>query len=210
MPPTTRPRLTPLTTATQTNLESRVRTQPRTGQQRYLDYWANTVVAFDVPDSHDQLTVTGSSTVETHPDERRPRAGWAALSDPHVQDRFAELLAPTALTELPDDLIGQFERRRAAPDPATAVAEAVRAVREGLRYERGGTDTMTTAAGAWAAGHGVCQDFVHLTLAILRHVGVPAGTSRVTCTPGRMRQLARRSTGRAMHGSRPGREAGGD
>jgi transglutaminase-like putative cysteine protease len=50
----------------------------------------------------------------------------------------------------------------------------VRTVHRKLRYQRGGTDTMTTAADAWAAGHGVCQDFVHLTLAILRHVGIPS------------------------------------
>ncbi len=165
-------RLTPPDTATQTTLESSVRTCPATLQQQYLDYWANQVVAFDLPGAHDQLTVTGSSTVETHPDGAPPDADWDLIA--RARDRFAELLRPTALTELPDELTGLSARLREAPDPASAVAAAVRAVRQELRYERGGTDTMTTAAGAWAAGHGVCQDFVHLTLAMLRHAGVPA------------------------------------
>jgi transglutaminase-like putative cysteine protease len=127
-----------------------------------------------VPDAHDELDVTGTSTVETHPDGQRPSAGWEQVRDPRTQDRFAELLAATALTTLPDELAGECDRLRAAADPVTATAEAVRAVHGGLRYQRGGTNTMTTAADAWAAGHGVCQDFVHLTLAILRHIGIPS------------------------------------
>ena len=164
-------RLTPLTTPTQTTVESRVQTQPPVGQQRYRDYWGNLVVAFDVPDAHHKLSVTGTSTVETHPDGNRPRASWELVRDPRTHDQFAELLAATALTALPDELTEECDRLRAAADPAATAEEAVRAVHGKLRYQRGGTDTMTTAAGAWAAGHGVCQDFVHLTLAILRHVG---------------------------------------
>jgi transglutaminase-like putative cysteine protease len=166
-------RLTPLTTPAQTTLDSMVRTHPAASQQRYWDYWGNMVVAFDLPDAHDQLMVTGVSTVETHPDGLRPRVGWDELRNPLVQDRFAELLAPTPLTGLPTGLIEECDLLRNTADPATATEEAVRMLGRGLRYERGGTDTMTTAADAWAAGHGVCQDFVHLTLAILRQLGVP-------------------------------------
>jgi len=137
------------------------------------DSWGNLVVAFDVPDAHDQLSVTGTSTVETHPAGERPRAGWEDIGDPRALDRLAELLVPTPLTALPDELAGECDRLRATADPAAATEEAVAALRQRLRYERGGTDTMTTAAGAWAAGHGVCQDFAHLTLAILRHLGIP-------------------------------------
>ena len=167
-------RLTPLTTPSQTTLDSRVRTLPSTRQQRYWDYWGNMVIAFDVPDAHDELSVTGTSTVETHPDGQHPRAGWEQIRTPRTHDQFAELLVPTALTALPDELAGERDRLRAAADPATAAGEAVRMLSQGLRYERGGTNTMTTAADAWAAGHGVCQDFVHLTLAVLRHVGIPS------------------------------------
>jgi len=163
-----------VTTLTQTTLESRVLTQPPASQRRYWDYWGNMVVAFDLPNAHEQLSVTATSTVETHPDGQRPRAGWDEIGDPREQDRLAELLAPTALTVLPDELIEECVRLRATADPATAAQEAMRVVGQRLHYERGGTDTMTTAADAWAAGHGVCQDFAHLTLAILRQLGIPS------------------------------------
>jgi transglutaminase-like putative cysteine protease len=62
---------------------------------------------------------------------------------------------------------------RRAPDPATAVVVAEELVRDRLGYERGATHVGTPAAEALAAGAGVCQDFVHLTLAVLRVAGVP-------------------------------------
>lgn len=166
-------RLTPLTTPAQTTLEARLRTQPPTAQQRYSDYWGNAVIAFDLPDPHNELSIAAVSTVENYPGTPRPCADWADVRDPRTQDRFAELLAPTALTTLPDELSVVCDRLATAAGPIAAAEEAVRTVREGLRYERGRTDAMTPAAGAWAAGHGVCQDFVHLTLAMLRRIGIP-------------------------------------
>ena len=51
--------------------------------------------------------------------------------------------------------------------------EAEGLVRDRLDYVRGATDVGTPAAEALGAGAGVCQDFVHLTLAVLRSAGVP-------------------------------------
>ena len=43
-----------------------------------------------------------------------------------------------------------------------------------LTYEVGATDVSTTASEALELGRGVCQDFVHLSLALLRTAGIPA------------------------------------
>jgi transglutaminase-like putative cysteine protease len=43
-----------------------------------------------------------------------------------------------------------------------------------LRFDTNGTDTGTTAAQAFAAGHGVCQDLSHIFIAVARCIGVPA------------------------------------
>lgn len=42
------------------------------------------------------------------------------------------------------------------------------AVRRALIYEKGSTTSATSAESAAASGHGVCQDFAHLMLALLR------------------------------------------
>jgi transglutaminase-like putative cysteine protease len=43
-----------------------------------------------------------------------------------------------------------------------------------LRFDTSGTVTETTAAEAFAAGHGVCQDLAHIFIAMARTIGVPA------------------------------------
>ena len=43
-----------------------------------------------------------------------------------------------------------------------------------LRYTPGVTEVSTSALEAFQAGQGVCQDYAHLTLALLRTIGVPA------------------------------------
>jgi transglutaminase-like putative cysteine protease len=47
-------------------------------------------------------------------------------------------------------------------------------VRERITYTSGATDVSTTAAQAWASMHGVCQDYTHATLSLLRAARVPA------------------------------------
>lgn len=56
-------------------------------------------------------------------------------------------------------------------DRAWALAQAVH---ERLTYCPGATGVSTTAAQAFAAGQGVCQDFAHIYLALARALGLPA------------------------------------
>lgn len=63
----------------------------------------------------------------------------------------------------------------ALPDEPRARAWALaRAVHDRLTYCPGTTGVTTTAAQAFAAGQGVCQDFAHVYLALARLRGLPA------------------------------------
>jgi transglutaminase-like putative cysteine protease len=68
--------------------------------------------------------------------------------------------------------------RQDVPADATALA-TVRAIGEALhtdmRFVSNATTVDTPIAEAFAARHGVCQDFSHIMIAALRAVGVPAG-----------------------------------
>lgn len=168
-------RLAPLTTASQTTLESRVRTDPRSSVLRYSDYWGTDVTAFDLHQPHHALEIVATSTVETA-ETPAPTAtvGWDELRDEQVLDRYAELLAPTAYTRLDPSMAEAAAQVAAAPDPAAAVLSASAVVRDHLAYRPGATGVRTTAAEAWEARTGVCQDFAHITVALLRHCGIPA------------------------------------
>ena len=83
----------------------------------------------------------------------------------------------TALT-LPSAEMLSFARRleldgtKAGVGPtAHAVASAVH---EHMEYVPGSTAVSTTAAQAFALKRGVCQDFAHITLSLLRHAGIAA------------------------------------
>jgi transglutaminase-like putative cysteine protease len=43
-----------------------------------------------------------------------------------------------------------------------------------MRFDTNATGIGTTAAEAWEARHGVCQDFAHIFIAVAREIGVPA------------------------------------
>ena len=168
-------RMTPVSSHRQAVLESHVSVRPATPALRYVDYWSTTVHAFDVHEPHENLVVTGSSVVETAPAEPLDwDAGWDVVHDPSVQDRFAELLVPTGYAPLDDDLADHARALGGHDAPAAAVEETCSWIRAAMRYEPGTTHVSTSGLEAWRQGSGVCQDFAHLALVLLRHLGIPA------------------------------------
>ncbi len=78
---------------------------------------------------------------------------------------------------VPDHAITRFAREHAGPGlTAMAAVRAIgRALHARMTFDAGATDVNTPPAAAFAAGHGVCQDFTHVMIAALRAVGIPAG-----------------------------------
>jgi transglutaminase-like putative cysteine protease len=168
-------RLTPQTTATQTTLEAVVRTEPGSNMQRYHDYWGTQVNAFDLHRPHDRLEVVASSLVETTPlPAPEERVGWTDLRTERINNEYAELLASTPQTTTDDSMEHAIAEVAGQPDPEAAVLVAAQMVRKQLTYRPGATGVATTAAQAWGKGSGVCQDFAHVTVALLRGAGIPA------------------------------------
>ena len=167
-------RMTPATSGGQHLLTSRLEIRPDCRPLRYVDYWGTQVHAFDLHVPHTELEVTASSVVETAGPVPPPEVGWDAVSAPAVRDRFAELLAPSRYAVAEEELDAVARSLRAAGSPAETGRAAVHWVHETLDYVRGTTSVGTTSAEARDLGQGVCQDFSHLALALLRSAGLPA------------------------------------
>jgi transglutaminase-like putative cysteine protease len=168
-------RMTPLTTDRQTTLECRVDIEPVTYRYRYLDYWATVVDAFDVHRRHREMTVRATSVVETSDAPDAPDGlGWHDLVAEPVIDRFAEFLAPTPYVPADPELVAIAGGLARGHQPAGAVRAAGEWVADHLSYTPGVTEVSTSALEAFRAGHGVCQDYVHLSLSLLRAMGIPA------------------------------------
>jgi transglutaminase-like putative cysteine protease len=169
-------RLIPQTEERQLTLESTIRTDPPASQQRYWDYWGTQVASFDLHQKHDRLTVVGRSVVETAPYPARPAADltWNEIDDERFRDQFVETLTCTRMTAPVPELSDAAQSLREGRSPEQYAADVIAYVGQTLRYRAGSTGVQTTAAEAWTAGVGVCQDLAHLALLLLRCAGIPA------------------------------------
>ena len=168
-------RLTPRSDSRQNVIVNRVETTPATRSYRYVDYWRTAVTAFDLHAPHLELEVTSSSVVETERAESpAANANWDDLGSEAIADRYDEVLAPTPYTPSSKriDRVGRHLAK--GREPHEAVLGAVDWVRDQLQYVPGTTGVHTSGLDALAEGKGVCQDFAHLSLILLRSMGIPA------------------------------------
>ena len=168
-------RLTPRSDSRQNVVLNRVETVPATRSYRYVDYWGTAVTAFDLHAPHTELTVTSASVVETErPDPVTQDVSWSDLRQEAVIDRYDELLQPTDYTPVSKRIAAVGRRIAKEREPADAVLAAAAWVRSELDYVKGSTGVHTSGSDALREGKGVCQDFVHLSLMVLRGMGIPA------------------------------------
>lgn len=170
-------RLSPLTTPWQVPLETSLQVDMASWQHEYVDYWGTTVRVFEAQRSHRSLVIEATSVVEID-DAARPEprweTAWADLADLEVRDRYAEYLVQTPNTRPQDDLLAIAEECAADQQPHAAALAVCTAVHDAMTYLPGSTGVHTLAGEAWRARSGVCQDYAHLVIGALRHVGVPA------------------------------------
>lgn len=114
----------------------------------------------EAPHDHFRYAVQGTARLDLA--ARRPE-------DCHPVFRL-----PTACTR-PDAGMRAWLQTLALPESPRARAWALaEAVHDRLAYLPGVTNVATTAAQAFAAGQGVCQDFAHVYLALARQAGLAA------------------------------------
>ncbi len=168
-------RLTPRSDSRQNVILSRVETVPATRSYRYIDYWGTAVTAFDLHAPHTELEVTAASVVETDkPEPPSEKVTWDELKSEAVVDRFDEVLSPTHYTPSSKRLRRVGEGIAKYHDPHDAVIAAAEWVQSELDYVAGTTGVHSSALDALREGKGVCQDFAHLTLVLLRSMGIPS------------------------------------
>lgn len=139
----------------------------------YTDNWGTRVDIFDVPQPHTELVVTAEADVDTTAPAlpmSGPLAGTADMA--YIEDNWL-YLQPTRHTRWADEI---KSAARAEMRASTDVVEIVNAIDETVRlnveYRSGATEIGFDPARIWGEKVGVCQDFAHLTIAMLRSVGI--------------------------------------
>jgi transglutaminase-like putative cysteine protease len=154
--------------------EFSVRLTPEVRLHRHTDYFGTEVVEFEVSHPHRQLTIDVRARVRTRATGEPPHATWDALREAGYREAGGEFLLQT------DDALGHpaleqmLATTGAAPDPLGTVLLVSELIPDRFEYRRGATYVDSSLADLLEAGAGVCQDFVHLGLCLLRHHGIAA------------------------------------
>lgn len=169
-------RLTPLQTPWQIRIESTIAIDPMTWSYGYTDYWGTEVRVFEASGPHRSLDVRATSVVEVDASRRSQGrdVSWDELREPALRDRLVEYLTQRPATEPPRELAELAESIAAEHPPDIAAHRISQAVYDTMTYVAGVTGVHTTAAQSWDERKGVCQDYAHLVVGALRHVGMPA------------------------------------
>jgi transglutaminase-like putative cysteine protease len=148
----------------------------------YADPFGNAVYHFDVPQPHDQLTITARSIVETSAPDPLPQAldlgEWDRLRSDRVLGETFDFLRQQGFC-VETDALRSFASEHGLDrlrdrDPLTAVRRLAETIYDAFDYEPGVTDAESPIDLALSARRGVCQDFAHIMITICRSWGIPA------------------------------------
>ncbi len=173
-------RMHPRSDALQHCLSFSLSVSPRCRVFTYRDYLGNNVHHFDIPGDHTQLIIVAESVVEqqTAPDVPAFLApdAWRALDEMVQGGDYSEMLLPSTYAEESPallELAGKLEVRR-RDDPVMLVHELNKRLFDYFEYVPKHTRVDSPIDLAIESRKGVCQDFAHTMIALLRQVGIPA------------------------------------
>jgi transglutaminase-like putative cysteine protease len=154
--------------------EFSVRLAPEVRLHRHTDYFGTEVVEFEVSRPHRSLTIDVRARVTTKPPPDPPAATWDALREPSYLEAGGEFLLQT--DDAPDHrvLSELLASTRTAPNPLATLIVLSELIPDQFEYRQGATYVDSTVADLLDVGAGVCQDFVHLGLCVLRRHGIAA------------------------------------
>lgn len=158
----------------------KLRIRPTTRIRFYDDLFGNRVEFFSIPRRHDSLTVEASAEVETRPVAIPEAAATISVAEARqilgsrALDHYF-FLQPTRLVPLNSVLKPLKEDFLPRDKPLdAALVDANLWVYENFTYQPGVTDISTPLREVVKTRSGVCQDFAHLLLSILRTYQLPA------------------------------------
>jgi transglutaminase-like putative cysteine protease len=153
---------------------------PRCRVFSYRDHYGNNVQHFDIPGDHEQLVIVAESLVEQQIQMDLPAFlaadAWAALDSMVAEGDFGEMLLPSTFAQPTPALLELARKLNVVrrDDPLIVVHELNKSIYEYFEYVPRSTRVDSPIDEAIASRQGVCQDFAHTMIALLRHIGIPA------------------------------------
>ena len=172
-------RLRPMHDETQSCLSFRVITNPASRGTSYRDSFGNWVHQFNILPEHQYLKIEAESVVLAH-DAPAPPAQSMPLSelDSHreeLEEEHLDFVVPTGyvphVAKL-DELIATASQN-CDGSVSGFVQAASDLIHRRFEYVKGATHVNSSIEDSLSVGAGVCQDFAHLLLGVVRKRGLP-------------------------------------
>src|SRR5579863_10444397 len=154
---------------------------PRARIFGYTDSYGNLVHHFDLPSRHGQLTIISDALVNIEdqppvPDDMEYEA-WQELEDLVEKKDYWDMLMPSHFARSSPELeklageIGADERKRRSP--LTFLGDIASGVHSSFKYVKKSTRVNSPIEDALQTRQGVCQDFAHIMIALVRNARIP-------------------------------------
>ena len=192
--------LSPQRSDTQTVIESSLSVEPTpASQQARIGPFGEPKLTVVLNTPHRELVIEARSRIDVHGrDAPTASPPWehvreqALASSDMTPNGPAAYFYPTRRTPVVDD-ITEYARTCFSPGRPVleAAVELMGRIHADFKYDSKATNVSTPPQEAFAARHGVCQDFAHIMISAMKGVGLPAayvsGYLRTTPPPGRPR-----------------------
>lgn len=172
-------RMQPRGDGLQRNIDFDLRISPNANPQTYRDYTGNIIHTFDIPGVHDRLAIQTEGLIEVKAapavPEKLDADAWDAIDAKTAEPEYYDMLLPGTFarsTPLLETFASELDVRR-RDDPLTLLRELNTAIYGTLEYMPNVTGVDSPIDEALTARRGVCQDFAHIMLALVRGIGIP-------------------------------------
>ncbi|ANI90172.1 hypothetical protein A9P82_13280 [Arachidicoccus ginsenosidimutans] len=145
----------------------------------FTDYFGNKIGMFTLIQPHHELVITSEAEVETFPhhfptNETSAEAQWAELDELCNQFPYIDFLQAESfdnLSELENVINQIFDKNKTPFENVKAFSEYIY---QNFEYKKGITNVETKVSEIWKLKAGVCQDFAHTLLLMLRKMRIPS------------------------------------
>lgn len=138
---------------------------------RHRDYFGTDVTEFNVADLHERLNIEARSVVATEAPPEPAPAPWRGTDSDGYRQVGAEFLRSDGP---PPQSVQELAAAVRQDTPLETLLALCELIPDRFEYRQGATFVGSTVADLLRIGAGVCQDFVHLALAIARAQGLAA------------------------------------
>ncbi len=172
-------RMQPRSDSNQRCLTFSLSVSPRCRVFSYRDHLGNNIQHFDIPGEHSELVIIAEAIVEQQdlgevPGSLAPSA-WEELDSVLANGDYWEMLLPSEFAKPSPALMRLADRLnvRRRDDPLSLLRELNTALYNYFSYVRRSTRVDSPIDEAIETGQGVCQDFAHSMIALVRLLGIP-------------------------------------